>query len=76
MLASRFLTTTESNFIVFRWFEAMFKRTEYGYRASLTWCMGRRALMLMVSAADCAAVETTRIILSVTRIRLRALILS
>ena len=50
MLASRFLTTTESNFFVFRWFEAMFKHTENGYRASLTWCMGRRALMLGVSA--------------------------
>ena len=51
MLASRYLNHHQSNFVLFRWFEAGFQRTQNSYRSSLSWCMDRRGLMLAISVA-------------------------
>ncbi len=51
MLASRYLNTKQSEFFVFRWFEAGFARTLNGYRTSLGWCMVHRGAMLALSIA-------------------------
>ena len=51
MLAGRFLTTKTSGFVVFRWFEAAFQRTERGYERALVWCIDRTVLLAVVSLA-------------------------
>jgi HAE1 family hydrophobic/amphiphilic exporter-1 len=51
MLASRFLNTKKSEFVLFRWFEAGFERTLNGYRDSLVWCMAHRRTMSALSIA-------------------------
>ena len=51
MLASRYLNARQSEFVLFRWFEAGFARTLNGYRASLGWCMVHRGMMLALSVA-------------------------
>jgi HAE1 family hydrophobic/amphiphilic exporter-1 len=51
MLAARYLTTRQSEFVRFRWFEAGFARSLNGYRFSLGWCMEHRWVMGALSIA-------------------------
>ena len=51
MLASRYLSCTQNDFFVFRYFEAVLKRTEATYRTALGWCVVRTGIMLSISVA-------------------------